>query len=185
MKHIIIITAILSFLSCKAQSPIIPLSDFDTELVNNSYWKDVDNDMNHFEGIWTYQNGNNEFTIALRKIEQYFDGSWYEDLLIGDFKYVENGIVIANYLPRLTNPSVNNAQHYITGNFIVNKNQVPRCDECDASDRRFKLSFTDPERRYIKCQIVLRHFFEDGIEKIKCGFIIVMVESYLMKMLQL
>ena len=167
MKHIIIITAILTVLSCKAQSPIIALGDYQTELVNGAYLKDINNDLNFFEGTWKYENDNTSFTISLRKIVQYYNGSWYEDLLIGDYKYVENGIVIANYLPRLTNPSVNDAQHYITGNFIVNKNQVPRCEECDASDRRFKLSFADPERRYIKCQVILRHFIEDSIEKIK------------------
>ncbi len=167
MKNLLFTIMVLIVFSCKAQSPIIQLGDYSTELVNNSYWKDVNNEINKFEGTWKYEEGNAEFIIALTKNEQYYNGSYFEDRIIGDYKYVENGILVADYLSRLTDSSVNDAQHYISGNFIVSKNHVPRCQECSSNERRFELFFTDPDRRYLSSEIILRYFIENGVEKIK------------------
>ena len=167
MKHIIIITAILSFLSCKAQSPIIPLGDYNTELVSGSYQKDVNNNLNSFEGSWKYESGNTSFTISLRKISQYFNGHYYRDDLIGDYSYIENGVELVNSLPDFNNPNINDAQHDISGNRLIYKNWFPRCQECDIDEVRFVLAFYDVERKYLSSEIAVRHFIEGGVEKIK------------------
>lgn len=165
MKKIILILIIASTLSCKAQSPIIALGDYQTEIINGSYQKDVNNYLNPYEGTWKYQSGNTSFTISLRKITQYYNGSYYRDDLIGDYKYIENGIEIANYLPEFNN--TNDAKHVLKGNMLINKNRFPRCPECDTNEPRFKLTFYDTERKYLSSEIAVRQFTENGIEKMK------------------
>ena len=167
MKHLIIITTVLTVLSCKAQTPIIALGDYQTEAINGAYFKDINNELNKFEGTWKYENSNTSFTISFREIIQDFDGRWYNDELIGDYKYIENGIELVNYLPDFNDPNVNNAQHSISGNMLIKKNRFPRCLECDINENRFVLYFYDSERKYLSSKIAVRHFIEGGVEKIK------------------
>ncbi|MDH7912125.1 DUF6705 family protein [Winogradskyella sp. SYSU M77433] len=165
MKYILLTLIIFSFLSCKAQSPIIPLGDYGTEITEGSYQKDVDNLLNPFEGTWKYENGNTSLTISLRKITMYYNGRDYRDDLIGDYRYVEDGVELANYLPEFNN--TNDAKHTVKGNALIQKNWFPRCPECDDGEPRFVLSFLDPERKYLSSEIAVRQYTEDGVEKLK------------------
>ena len=167
MKYIIIITAILTTLSCKSQNPIIALGDYNTEIVNGAYLKDTNNDLNSVEGTWKYENGNTSFTISLRKITQYYNGHYYRDDLIGDYSYIENGIELVNNLSDFNDPNVNDAQHDIKGNMLIKKNRFPQCQECNTDEVRFVLTFYDIERKYLSSKIAVRHFIEGGVEKIK------------------
>lgn len=134
MKFIINTFAILIIISCKAQTPIFSLSDFDLDYaaVEGAYYKDVDNFFNNFEGTWLWQDGNNSLTIVLQKVEEYpkstlNNPNWFTDLLFGEFKYVENGVVIADYLNTMTTL---NYDRSIVGNSIIYRGWFPMCNEC-------------------------------------------------------
>ncbi|WP_299367823.1 DUF6705 family protein [Winogradskyella sp.] len=64
MKYLLIISVISSFLSCKAQSPIISTVDFkndddnNIDLVDGCYLKDVENKFNPSIGTWIWEDGN-------------------------------------------------------------------------------------------------------------------------------
>ena len=167
MKNIIIFLLIINLYNCKAQSPIHPLADRNVpENLNNVYFKDVDNDLDQFVGTWVFQDGNTSLTIVLVKLTQFFNGSWYEDMLIGEYKYVENGIEIVNYLPRLNDPNVSNAAHTVDGSKIVSKYYLPECDFCATNQRRIALYFSDLDRKYINSQMVVSYLNENGVDKI-------------------
>jgi len=169
MKNILLLLiSLLLTLSCKAQSPIIPLEERNVpENFDGAYFKDTDNYLNRFEGNWKYTNGNTSFTISLLKKIQTFNGSWYYDQLVGEYQYIENGIEIVNYLPRLTDPTVNDGQHTISGNRIVYPAYKPVCTDCSRLERRLVLSFADMDRKYIDCEILVQYINVGGVEKIR------------------
>lgn len=95
MKQILNILLLLSILSCKAQTIIVPLgSGQDFEKTPNYYLKDVNNEFGKFAGTWKYQNGNTQIIFKLKKEEHYQAASNYNyvDLLVGEYQYIQNGV---------------------------------------------------------------------------------------------
>jgi hypothetical protein len=66
------------------------------------YFKDTNNNLNKFEGIWEYSDANRRLRIVLEKIEDYEDAGYFSDVIVGNIIYEENGVEIIN---TLTNPS--------------------------------------------------------------------------------
>ncbi|WP_296386963.1 DUF6705 family protein [Winogradskyella sp.] len=152
MKQIIfILTILLLTLSCKAQSPIVSL-DAPYETPSGAYYKDLDNELNKFEGNWLYTNGSTSLTIVLQKIEQLEIGSDFRDYLIGDYRYVENNQEIINTLP-----ISNNNENKLGGSYITSTDERPICNDCSENERRISLYISDPERDYLNFTITLRY----------------------------
>ena len=167
MKRFISSLLILLNIYCfKAQTPMLSLENSD-DFVNGAYYKDLNNELNKFVGTWIYNDGNTSFVIQLQKVEQYYNGEWYEDLLIGEYQYLENGVEVINSLSRLSSPLVNNAQHYIDGNQLLKKMQIIPCDNCGMAERRVLLFFSDPQRKYLHNKLVLRFIDNNGVETIE------------------
>jgi hypothetical protein len=161
MKNTIIILILSIFINCKAQTPIIPLIDRSQSYgqINGAYYKDVENFLNNFEGTWVWQDGNSALTFVFEKIESYhntpLNANFYEDLLVGEFKYVENGVVIADYLADMNSGNLSRERN-ISGNSIIYRGWFPKCDACPNDELRIRLHFTDPERPF-RATLVLRH----------------------------
>ena len=101
MKNIIkSILLLLAFASCKAQNTY-PLSNFQPKhLKNNNYIKDTENVYDSFEGTWQWTNGTSTFTVKLQKVEHWKapNDNYYSDLILGGYKYEENGNVLVDKL---------------------------------------------------------------------------------------
>ncbi len=103
MKKLAIILAIVSFaLSCKAQSPIISIEQdiLNDDTVDNTYVKDINNVFNPYFGTWKWEDTSTgtSFTIVFSKLEMVDFGDNYTDLLIGQYRFVKNGVEIFNSL---------------------------------------------------------------------------------------
>ncbi|UPZ37992.1 hypothetical protein MUB18_06730 [Sphingobacterium sp. PCS056] len=168
MKIILKFFLLVACLSCKAQVIVPIASDSDAAYGNNTYNKDVDNDFAKYIGTWKYQNGNTSLTISFaKKTFEYFEyKNYYQDLLIGEYKYISNGTEIINTLSLLADNSLSGDDHNISGNLIWKKNTYPVCNDCTQNERRIKLSFYDPDRRYLSSSIILRYKNDNGTEKI-------------------
>ena len=169
MKNIfIILTLTLSILSCKAQ--IAPLYKADPDLPEGTYYKDINNDLDKFEGTWLWQDGNNSFTLVLEKKVQVHDdtANIYEDMIIGEYVYIVNNEELINSLNRLNDNSITGFSHYISGVRLMHKNHPPyKCTNCTNEERRISISIHDPETPYIPMQIILRHVIDNGVEKLE------------------
>ncbi len=102
-KQIILIITIIATISCKSQTVTLDMATYGTNDFNNSgeYLKDFDNNLDKFIGAWKWEEGNSSFIIEFEKREMvsyqpYFN--YYADIIIGKYKYVENGIEIVNNL---------------------------------------------------------------------------------------
>ncbi|WP_299337952.1 DUF6705 family protein [uncultured Psychroserpens sp.] len=164
--HLITLIFIISFCSCKAQSPIVDIESSSEGLPTGAYFKDNLNKLGKFAGTWTYTNGNTSFTIQLVKIEQYHQregqGKFFEDVLIGEYKYVENGIEIINTLSNINNTSINPYSHLISGNIIAaRKNSFTPCEDCSPDEKRAALSIRDPLRDYLTSHRIILRYIND------------------------
>lgn len=119
--------------------------------------------MDKFVGTWQYTNGNTSLTIRLAKKNHIANDSYYEDIIVGEFKYIENTNSIVNTIQNANfNSNIVNDYH-IGGNYILeNDDTLYTCDTCDAGERRFKLYFDDPERRYLYVNIILRYLADQN-----------------------
>lgn len=166
MKNILLITiTILTFLSCKAQQPVIALfngSDYlETE---NAYYKDTDGDLAKLIGTWQYTNGNESLKIILKMKSQNLtefttpNFSCYEDILYGEFKYSnQNGLQIINSINQI-DLNQDPYEHSIYGGYIIDNNDLPTCNDCGDNERRVKVVVKDPLRPYFDYDMIIRHF---------------------------
>lgn len=170
-KIIYLLLLFIAFLSCKAQTKIIPLfSGGEYGRTERAYYKDVDNFLNNFEGTWTWTESNNSLTIELKKIIQHqstmplTNVNYYEDFLIGEYAYVENEAEIVNTLPQLIYGTQDHSRNIWGGN-IIHRYIPPQCTVCPQNELRVKLFFDDTERDYLRSSLVLRHGIDSSGEE--------------------
>jgi hypothetical protein len=81
--------------------------DYSNYLKNNNYIKDMDYDLDKFVGTWKWTsptNPNTFFEINFFKKEYYNPSGknkFYIDVVLGNYKYVDNGVEISNTLNRI------------------------------------------------------------------------------------
>ena len=170
MKHILLILIIaFTSLSCKAQTPIIDINNRTIELVDNAYLKDVNNELDKFVGIWLFSNSTSTLKIVFQKKINIYNGSQYEDLLVGEYQYLENNIEIVNTLANLNNLS-DLYDHNLIGNFIIYKNEFPGCSNCNSNEKRIKIDFSFPNLNYLSEMYMGLRYIQTTIPSMQIDF---------------
>jgi hypothetical protein len=104
MKNILIIAFFAISIASTAQQTIPMAMDYTNYLENNNYIKDFDLDLDKFVGTWKWTsptNPNTFFEINFFKVLRWNPNrliNYYEDKILGNYKYVDNGVVITNTL---------------------------------------------------------------------------------------
>jgi hypothetical protein len=167
MKNIIIlIIAIVLTIECNAQSKVVNIMTPTNRTVDGAYYKDTDNDLDAFVGTWVYTDGNTSLKIIFVKELKYYDGKNYEDLLIGEYQYIENGVEKINTLSRLESISSKIWEHMINGNTICENDYYPECDDCLPNEKRVRLFIFDPIQD-VAGNLLLRKITVDGKPALK------------------
>ena len=176
MKTKIFIIAILFTINCKSQ--IKSLYDDEYGAIVGAYYKDTYNDFNQFEGTWISDNGNITLLIKLqKKVYQFIDDGYitfYQDILVGEYRYLENGIEKINTLPNLL-IDYEDTYYYNLAGHIISKPVlgIPEaCSNCGPNDTKVQLTFAEPNREIFgySPRMVFHHFVENRIEKLKVVF---------------
>ncbi|MGV7105575.1 DUF6705 family protein [Flavobacterium sp. U410] len=149
------ILTIFTIISCKAQT--VALNTYYEDVNIGAYFKDLDNEMDKYVGTWQYTHGTDTLTIVLQKNIHVFDGEYYEDLLVGEYRFVNNNQEIVNTLPRFSDFSILGRKHLISGRRQIANNIYLVCNDCNSNEKRFMLNFHDPERNYLSLSLVLRY----------------------------
>lgn len=167
MKNIIKFLALFLIVSCKAQTPVIDISQSELGLPNGYYMKDIYNLLNPFEGVYQYTNGNTLLKIVLVKKIQQYNGKYYEDLIIGEYQYIENGIEKINTLNQINTVYSNQIIHKIDGNLLINNNaRISPCTDCLPNEKRLLASIMDPiSKKY--ADLIMRRTSENNQEIMK------------------
>jgi hypothetical protein len=141
MRKIIVILIAIATVNCKAQSPVIDLQAWNGDVTPNMYIKDTQNVLDQFEGTWLYTSGSTSLKIVLVKKNMKRLGRYYEDLIIGEYQYIENGVEKFNSLNNLNAVYPNEYRHKIVGNHIPTTRSP--FDEKTPGEIRLKLHFED------------------------------------------
>ena len=166
MKNIFLIAFIILTIQCNAQNQIINITDKDGTRITGAYYKDINNYLDNFTGTWLYTKGNTTFKIILKKQIKAYNTVYYEDYLIGEYRYVENGIEKINTIPSIDSIYVNQRSHSIKGNSILENHNRPKCDDCLPSERRVRLIFSDPIRQ-LGGELLLQRIIVNGQPALK------------------
>ena len=167
IKNLNIFVLLLLSINCKAQSPIIDIIDDDGSEVIGAYYKDVNNLLNPFEGTYIYTSGSTTLKIVLVKKVLQYNSQYYEDLIIGEYQYIENGVEKANTLSNINITYLNQRRHNIDGNFLVDKNfRVWQCPDCSATEKRLNTLLKDVVSGRF-ADLIMRRTTEGGQEVMK------------------
>ncbi|KOS06461.1 hypothetical protein AM493_10750 [Flavobacterium akiainvivens] len=124
--------------------------------IAGAWYKDLDNEFGKFIGTWKFENTatNTSFTITLQKKEAFYISQFnhYEDLIIGEYKYVQNGVEIVN---TLSNLNINHPDEYDYN--IVLTSLVDIYTSTVGNRKKIILDFEDPERNYLDVSIIVTH----------------------------
>jgi hypothetical protein len=147
MKKIVFILISLLYHFCNAQSPVINLTERG-DFISNAYYKDINNMLDAYEGTYIYENGSTFFKIVLiKKNMKSFttdEGQYFEDLIVGEYQYIENGIEKANTLSDLNIDFSRQRKHKINGNKLINRNnRAWVCYDCSSLEKRLALRIND------------------------------------------
>lgn len=146
MKNIILIITVSTLFSLfKSQSVVIDINESWLGKPSGYYRKDINNLQDQFEGTYLYNNGNTSLKIVLIKKVKQYNGSYYEDLVIGEYQYIVNGVEKANTLSNL-NIVYNNQfmKHAIAGISTINNNtRVWKCPQCNPNEKRLSARIID------------------------------------------
>jgi hypothetical protein len=169
MKTIIKLAILIMGFNSHAQSPVLPLfNNPDFGAIDDAYYKDLDNSFSQFLGTWEYVNGTTSLKIVFYKSTQYFNdfSSHYEDVVYGNYRYVENGVEMVN---TLSNTDADPYGHAIVGNLIFQNSNVPICSECTLNQKRLNLMFNDPTRNEVEGlagEIIVKRADVGNVQKI-------------------
>jgi hypothetical protein len=147
----------------KSQSITIDIEEAGFGKPAGYYQKDINNLLDPYPGTYLYTNGNTSFKIVLKKMINQPVWSHYEDLIIGEYQYVENGIEKMNTLSNLNIAySDQYLKHNIAGNGILwNNSRVWKCPQCNLNEKRAALRIVDASnKRY--ADILMRRTVMNG-----------------------
>lgn len=151
MKKLFLTLAIISIFSCKAQNPYFfevvgldPQDRFIDYALSGKYYKDINNTLNNFTGTFLYTNGSTSFKIILqKKLQSSVNGRYKEDILIGGYQYIENGLEKINVLNTINENHANGWNYNINANSILT-GQTLGCTDCSANEKWIKGLIDDP-----------------------------------------
>ena len=167
MKHLIsIIILAFSLYNCRAQNPIVDLDSLGMHNTQNTYYKDIQNNLNSFEGTWLYTDLNTSLKIVLVKSVMFYNGDYYEDLIVGGYQYIENGIEKINTLVDVNNSNIGYSAS-IWGNSIHNNCFFIPVDDCVDGEKRLVLAIFDPMNNKHNGNLILHKRTVNGQEALK------------------
>lgn len=102
MKTILTTVLLMLLIGYAKAQKTVSLSSYTTDdLKPGNYIKDTNGILDPFVGIWKYQNGNEIFTVKIDKVIKTNlsdTNEYYQDKLLGGYKYEKNGVVLVDKL---------------------------------------------------------------------------------------
>ena len=132
------------------------------------YYKDLNNVLDPFVGTYLYNDTatNTSFKIILQKKLQSSLGYFYQDMLVGAYKYVKNGVVKVDAENDLANNYADGSNHVISGYMILDGTERG-CTDCLPNEKRIYGSINDPNSTGFVDDLFIRKITVNNQEAIK------------------
>ncbi|MGB5942819.1 MAG: DUF6705 family protein [Leeuwenhoekiella sp.] len=168
--YIILIISLLS-LYCKAQNPILSLEDNSAWGAKaNTYFKDINNAIDPFVGVWVYEDGAISLRLELKKVTQFYNGVFYEDLIVGEYQYDKNGQTVISTLENLNNSTIKSNEHMVHGHSILKDCDLWPASDCTNGEKRLLVNLKDVLKETIYYQLLLHKRTINGGAALKVVF---------------
>jgi len=166
-KIFVILVGVLGCLNIYSQNPVLSIDDMGWKSnINGAYYKDIGNEFDDFLGTWLFTQGSDTLKITLVKNEQYFNGNYYEDLVVGGYQYVANGVEKINTLADASIPNIGrNAQ--IWGQYIYKNCVYLPADDCINGEARLSLVLSEPNSPHHSASFILHKRTVNGQPALK------------------
>jgi hypothetical protein len=133
---------------------------------NNVYYADLNNVLDPFVGTYLYTNGSTSFKIVLqKKTHSSVNNIYYEDMLIGAYRYVKNGVETVNTLNDLTSVYADGTYYPISGRILMT-GQILGCDDCSPNEKWIYGSIEDPNSGSVDNLFIMKRVI-NGQEALK------------------
>ncbi len=137
-KYIIVILFFLNLFRTNAQTMIKDISELiGIDNIQGAYYKDTQNKLDPYVGTYVYTNGATSLKFVFKKV-LYKNQTYYtEDVLVGEYQYIVNGVEIANTLNRfnLNYTAEEIFKHSVKGNDIYDGQTY--CNDCAPNEEHF------------------------------------------------
>lgn len=164
-KYLNYILFLIIVTACKAQTSVYDISQPRKGGPQRAYYKDINGVLDGYDGTYLYSNGNTSLKFILKKKIKSF-GYYYEDLVVGEFQYIKDGVERGNTLANMAiNYTDERPNHRIKGGRIITGTQLG-CPDCSPTEKRLRLSFVDNKSPNI-AGIDIRKTTVNGISAIK------------------
>ena len=174
MKKIFITILFAYSTSIFSQTTTHNISDIYGGEKEGVYYKDVDSLLNDYIGTWLYSIVNSDGTttslkIKFRKLvnQEYNSpvvGTYYEDVIIGTYQYVNHNEEKFNNLSTLYS-DIPYWTYNLYGNRLIRNNNSPFCSDCLLNEKRLKLLYTETDRPGLLSSLIIRKSINaDGIQ---------------------
>ncbi len=163
--------------SSNTYSQTYPLynTPYDALTVTDAYYKDMDNDLDRYIGTWRINLNSNSF-FEITFIKSFYNSLKQKmkyDTLIGEVKFVENNTLRYDTTSNVTNIYANHAiMAWGIFDTVFGMYQF-ECPLCLSNEKYIQGYFEDPIRNLLPGDISMKHFTENGVEKIKIKLLIV------------
>ncbi|HSD14507.1 MAG TPA: DUF6705 family protein [Flavobacterium sp.] len=143
MKKLIFLLAVSVLVSTNVIGQTLSIEQLGMTPKNGAYYKDNENLLNNFVGTWLYTTGNTSLKFVLKKVTRYnYNPNYSEDLLVGEYEYIKNGVVEINTLNNINSTYI--FSHSIHGNTVLYYDEKPPCNDCTVNEKRLRIIFEDP-----------------------------------------
>jgi hypothetical protein len=180
MKNIFSILILSICSHCISQTPVVDLYNNGKTYgeIAGAYYKDTANFQDQYIGTWILNTGGITFKIIFRKKELHHVTNdivnYYEDLLVGEYQLIINGVEKVNTLNNLNLNYSDKNDYNLFSVYRTNRNANAKCEECAIDEKRLVLYLNEPSRRQydgLANQFILRKFTENGVDKLKVFFV--------------
>ena len=127
-----------------------------------TYFQDIDDDIDSFQGSYEYNNNGIVFRIHLLKKTMAHEDNYYADTLIGEIEYYENGNQLVNTTSQLNTNFSNIDNHAIAGAQISDNGFA--CSDCTPGEIIIETTIWDSR---LGGELTLRKTTVNGIPALK------------------
>lgn len=132
------------------------------------YYKDLNNVLDPFVGTYLYNDPatNTSFKIILQKKQGSLFHSFYQDMLVGAYKFIKNGVVKVDTENDLLNNYPDGRSSVINGYMILDGTERG-CTDCLPNEKRILGSINDPNSTGFVDDLFIRKITVNNQEAIK------------------
>lgn len=161
--------ALISFYGW-GQSPVLTTSIYNQgqQELNNMQWvyyKDFDNDLDPFVGVYELTNNHFSWKIELRK-KLMSKSNWeYEDVIFGEYQYKIGNVVLYNSIPNIDMAAVAEYPWDFSSigiGYIAKYPDNPMCRICTTNGEKFITIYMRDRNDKRSCKLFMRLITVDG-----------------------